>query len=107
MDGLVALTTPASGEVWLADQRAETRRLVFIVSSARFHRLSGRAVVAPVLDHVEDAPFPWHIPLQTRTISVHQLGTVTVDRLLRRVDRADAETLRRVRHAVEQICIVG
>lgn len=80
---------------------------MFIVSSARFHRLSDRAVVAPVLDRAPDSPFPWHIPMGTRTIAVHQLGTVTIDRLLKRVDRADAETLRQVRQAVQQICIVG
>jgi mRNA-degrading endonuclease toxin of MazEF toxin-antitoxin module len=95
--------TVSAGEVWLADRGDETRRPVFIVSDERFHRLSERAVVAPVLDGVPASPRPWHIPLGERSIAVNQLATTPVDRLLERVERASLETLRRVRHAVREI----
>jgi mRNA-degrading endonuclease toxin of MazEF toxin-antitoxin module len=95
--------TVSAGEVWLADRGDETRRLVFIVSDARFHRLSERAVVAPVLDGVPASPRPWHIPLGERSIAVNLLATTPVDRLLERVERASLETLRRVRAAVREI----
>jgi mRNA-degrading endonuclease toxin of MazEF toxin-antitoxin module len=95
--------TVSAGEIWLADRGDETRRLVFIVSDERFHRLAERAVVAPVLDGVPASPRPWHIPLGERTVAVNQLATTPVNRLLERVDRAGLETLRRVRHAVREI----
>ena len=95
--------TVSAGEIWLADRGDETRRLVFIVSEERSHRLAERAVVAPVLDGVPASPRPWHIPLGERTVAVNQLATTRVDRLLERVDRAELETLRRVRHAVREI----
>jgi mRNA-degrading endonuclease toxin of MazEF toxin-antitoxin module len=95
--------TASAGEIWLADRGDETRRLVFVVSDERFHRLAERAVVAPVLDVGPASPRPWHIPLSERTIAVNQLATMPVDRLLELVERAGLETLRRVRHAVGQI----
>jgi mRNA-degrading endonuclease toxin of MazEF toxin-antitoxin module len=95
--------TVSAGEIWLADRGDETRRLVFIVSDERFHRLAERAVVAPVLDSIPASPRPWHIPLGEQTVAVNLLATTPVDRLLERVERAGPETLRRVRHAVREI----
>jgi mRNA-degrading endonuclease toxin of MazEF toxin-antitoxin module len=97
--------TPAAGDVWLADRGEETRRLVLVVSDARFHRLAQRAVIAAVLDEAPAAPMPWHIPFSRGTIAVNLLGTISVDRLLERVDQADFETLRRVRRAVREIAL--
>ena len=95
--------TPSAGEIWLADRGDETRRLVFIISDARFHRLAERAVIAPVLDEVPAAPRPWHVVLGDQAVAVNQLGTTAVDRLLERVDRSGFESLRRVRRAVREI----
>ena len=95
--------TASAGEIWLADRGGETRRLVFIVSDARFHRLAERAVIAPVLDEVPAVPRPWHIRLGDQAVAVNQLGTTPVARLLERVDRVDFETLRQVRRAVSEI----
>jgi mRNA-degrading endonuclease toxin of MazEF toxin-antitoxin module len=94
---------PAAGEVWLADRGDERRRLVFVVSDDRFQRLAERAVVAPVLDVQPERPSPWHVPLGERTIAVNQLATVSVERLLERVDVTHTGVLRRVRHAVRAI----
>lgn len=95
--------TVSAGEIWLADRGAETRRLVFVVSDERFHRLAERAVIAPVLDGSPASPSPWHVPLGERTVAVNQLATIPVDRLLERVEQARLDTLRRARHAVREI----
>jgi mRNA-degrading endonuclease toxin of MazEF toxin-antitoxin module len=95
--------TVSAGEVWLADRGDGTRRLVFVISDKRFHRLAERAVVAPVLEGFPASARPWHIPLGERTVAVNQLATTPVDRLLERVEQAGLETLRRVRLAVREI----
>jgi len=94
----------SAGEIWLADLGAEARRLVYIVSDARFHRLAERAVVAPVLDEFPPAARPWHVRrLGDRAVAVHQLGTVPIERLLEQVELPGPETLRQVRRAVHAI----
>lgn len=95
--------TVSAGEIWLADRGDEVRRLVYIISDTRFHRLAERAVVAPVLDAVPASPRPWHVPVGGRVVAVNQLGTTAVDRLLERVEQAGLETLRQVRRAVREI----
>jgi mRNA-degrading endonuclease toxin of MazEF toxin-antitoxin module len=102
VDGQPALT-PSAGEIWLADRGDETRRLLFVISEERFHRLAERAVVAPVLDDAPAAPRPWHIRLGDQAVAVNQLLTTPLDRLLERVDRAGFETVRQVRRAVREI----
>jgi mRNA-degrading endonuclease toxin of MazEF toxin-antitoxin module len=94
---------PAAGELWLADRGEATRRLVFVISAARFHRLAERAVVAPVVEALPASPRPWHIPVGDRAVAVNQLGTMPTDRLLERVDQAGLDTLRLVRRAVQEI----
>lgn len=79
------------------------RRLVFVISDARFHRLAERAVIAPVLDEIPVAARPWHVRLGDQAVAVNQLGTTPVDRLVERVDRASFEVLRQVRRAVREI----
>jgi len=74
--------TPSAGEIWLADRGDETRRLVFIISDARFHRLAERAVVAPVLERAPASPRPWHILLGDGAVAVNQLATTPMARLL-------------------------
>jgi mRNA-degrading endonuclease toxin of MazEF toxin-antitoxin module len=96
--------TPAAGEIWLADRGEEQRRLVFVVSDERFHRLSGRAVIAPVLDAIPSTAYPWHVALsEARAVGVNQIGTAPVERLLERTETTAGDTLRRVRHAVHAI----
>ncbi len=95
--------TVAAGEVWRADRGRKTRRLVYVISDARFHRLADRAVVAPVVDEVPAVKRPWHVRVDQGEIAVNQLGTMPIDRLLERVDRAGLETLRQVRRAVRAI----
>jgi mRNA-degrading endonuclease toxin of MazEF toxin-antitoxin module len=93
----------SAGEIWLADRGDVQRRLVFVVSDERFHRLAQRAVVAPLLDVMPAAPRPWHIAIGERAVSVNLLTSIPVERLLERVERGEFETLRRVRRAVREI----
>ena len=95
--------TPAAGEIWLADRGDDERRLVFVISDVRFHRLAERAVVAPVLDHALASPRPWHVLAGGHTVAVNQLVTTSLDRLLERVESAGFETLRQVQRAVHEI----
>ena len=95
--------TVAAGELWLVDRGEATRRLVFVISEARFHRLGERAVVVPVLEARPASPRPWHVPLGDRAVAVNQLATMPIDRLRERVDRAGLGTLRLVRRAVWEI----
>lgn len=95
--------TAAAGDIWLADRGDETRRLVFIISDTRFHRLAERAVIAPVLEQLPASPRPWHVPVGDGAVAVNQLGTTTIDRLLELVDRSSLDTLRKVRRAVREI----
>ncbi len=93
----------AAGEIWLADRGDETRRLVYVISDTRFHRLAERAVIAPVLEQLPASPRPWHIAVGDRAVAVNQLGTTALDRLLELVDRSGLDTLRKVRRAVSEI----
>ena len=95
--------TATAGEIWLADRGDEERRLVFVISDVRFHRLAERAVVAPVLARPPVPAWPWHVAVGDHTVAVNQLGTIRTDRLLDLVDRSELDELRRVRHAVREI----
>lgn len=96
--------TPSAGEIWLADRGDEQRRPVFVVSDDRFQRLSGRVVIAPVLDEMPAVPRPWHVTAPDgRAIAVNLIGTAPLERLLERVLTPGYEVLRAVRHAAHAI----
>ena len=57
----------------------------------------------PVLDEMPPSPRPWHVALGSRAIAVNQLGSISADRLLKRTERSEFETLRKVRLVVRQI----
>ncbi|TPW09674.1 MAG: Uncharacterized protein FD127_4064, partial [Acidimicrobiaceae bacterium] len=51
-----------AGDIHLADLNDKLRRRVLVISSARFHHASGRALVAPeVIGEPDDVPFPWRV----------------------------------------------
>ena len=75
-----------------------------VVSDLRFHRLAGRAVVAPVLPEPPEVAGPWYVPMgDGRVVAVHLLATVAVDRLLERVGLVQFGTLARVRRVMTLI----
>ena len=90
-----------AGDVHLADVGAETRRHVVVVSSARFHRLTGRAIVAPIAPTDPlDIDDPFFVDAGTDTVHVASLRSTPIERLLERTDRLPASTVRDVRRAV-------
>lgn len=96
--------TPAAGEIWLADSGDEIRRPVFVMSDSRFHRLAGRAVVAPVVERLDGELRPWQIEVDDgRIAGVHQMATVRIDWLLERDATLDAAALALARRAARFI----
>jgi mRNA-degrading endonuclease toxin of MazEF toxin-antitoxin module len=93
--------TPTTGDIWLADIGAETRRSVYVISDDRFHRLAERAVVAPVLPAGEPGRTPpWWITHDDSVIALERLSSMPVDRLLERRGAAQHITTRAVQRAV-------
>lgn len=93
--------TPTTGDIWLADIGAETRRSVYVVSDDRFHRLAERAIVAPVLPAGEPGRTPpWWITHDDSVIALERLSSIPVDRLLERHATVRHTTTRAVQRAV-------
>lgn len=90
---------PSAGDIYLADTRDEERRRVLVVSDARFHRSTGRAIVAPAIATIEADESPWR-PGTDERFAVDFLTTMPLERLLEAGGRVDAATLRRAQRAV-------
>jgi mRNA-degrading endonuclease toxin of MazEF toxin-antitoxin module len=94
---------PGAGDLWLVDVGGDRRRTVYVVSSSRFHQLSRRALIAPVLDEAPEVARPWHVGFRDQLIAVNLLGSTPIERLLELLDRVDAPTRRRLREVVRHI----
>lgn len=93
--------TPTTGDIWLADLGAETRRSVYVVSDHRFHRLAERAVVAPVLpSRSAGRNPPWWIAHENLVVAVERLTSIPVERLLERHGTAQYTTVRAVQRTM-------
>ena len=93
--------TPTTGDIWLADLGAETRRTVYVVSDNRFHRLAERAVVAPVLASPGSGHNPpWWIAHDKSVVAVERLTSIPVERLLERHGAAQYATVRAVQRTI-------
>ena len=93
--------TPTTGDIWLADLGAETRRSVYVVSDNRFHRLAERAVVAPVLASPSSGRNPpWWIAHDKSVVAVERLTSIPVERLLERHGAAQYATVRAVQRTI-------
>ena len=93
--------TPTTGEIWLADLGAETRRSVYVVSDDRFHRLAARALVAPVLVSPGTGHHPpWWIAHEQSVVAVERLTSIPVERLLERNGSAQYSTIRAVQRTI-------
>lgn len=93
-----------AGDIFLADLNEERRRRVLVMSTDRFHRASGRAIVAPeVLGEPDDVPFPWRVQVEDGVYAVDLARTLPIDRLLDRTDRASAAAMVTVRRAIISI----
>lgn len=91
--------TPSAGDIFVADGRDEQRRRVLVLSDARFHRATGRAIVAPTIATIDSDVSPWRPGTEER-FGVDFLTTLPLERLLEAVGRVDAATLRRAQRAV-------
>lgn len=92
-----------AGDVYLCDLGGEVREQALVVSTRRFHRLSGRAIVCPVQTVVAPEMPPWWIAISGSVFAVDQLMTVPVERLLERVERVGSSDLMQVRRALAAI----
>jgi mRNA-degrading endonuclease toxin of MazEF toxin-antitoxin module len=93
--------TPSSGDIWLADIGADTRRSVYVISDDRFHRLAERAIVAPVLPAGEAARTPpWWISHDDSVVALERVSSIPVDRLLERHGTVQHATARDVQRAI-------
>lgn len=94
-----------AGDIHLADLNDERRRKVLVVSNRRFHRASGRALVAPAISgEPDEVPFPWRIEVDGEVYAVDLLRSITTGRLLDRVGVAPHEAVLAARRAVVNIC---
>jgi mRNA-degrading endonuclease toxin of MazEF toxin-antitoxin module len=91
--------TPTAGDIYLADSHDEQRRRVLVLSDARFHKSTGRAIVAPAIATIDADESPWR-PGTGERFAVDFLTTMPLARLLEECGRVDAATLRRAQRAV-------
>ncbi len=89
-----------TGDIYLAAVHDEQRRRVLVMSSPRFHALSGRAVIAPA---GSAQPFPWRIAHDTDVFAIDLLQTIATDRLLDRLGHVPEPVLRTARQALRLI----
>jgi mRNA-degrading endonuclease toxin of MazEF toxin-antitoxin module len=93
-----------AGDIHLADLNEERRRRVLVISNERFHRISGRVLVAPEIEGPPDAvPFPWRIQVDDAVYAVDMVRGLPVGRLLDRTDRAPADAMALARRALLNI----
>jgi mRNA-degrading endonuclease toxin of MazEF toxin-antitoxin module len=93
-----------AGDIHFADLNEERRRRVLVISNNRFHRASGRALVAPeIIGEPTEVPFPWRVQVDNGCYAVDLVRSLAVDRLLDRTDRAPAEAMALVRRALLNI----
>ena len=77
---------------------------MLVISTERFHRASGRALVAhEILGDPDEVPFPWRVQVEDGVYAVDLARSVPIDRLLDRTDRATAATMAIVRRALLNI----
>lgn len=92
------------GDIVLADLGYEKRTRVVVLSSARLHRVRGRALIAPAVpgpaDHVLD---PWRCLVGDTVFAVDHVTTTTMDRLLEIVGRSTLSELRTMRAVVAMV----
>ncbi|MEI8239068.1 MAG: type II toxin-antitoxin system PemK/MazF family toxin [Actinomycetota bacterium] len=92
------------GDIWTADLHEDVRRLVLVVSVARFHQLSERVVVAPQLfSGPDEVPFPWRVEVDDAVFAVDLLRSIPVGLLLERVGRATPSAMQQVQRVTRNI----
>jgi mRNA-degrading endonuclease toxin of MazEF toxin-antitoxin module len=88
-----------SGDVYVTDVGAQTRRLALVVSGNNFHRWVGRALVAPGATGL-DPDDPFVITVDGTQFALHRLVSVPEARLLEQQGSASPAAMRSVHRAV-------
>jgi mRNA-degrading endonuclease toxin of MazEF toxin-antitoxin module len=89
-----------AGDIHLADLNEERRRHLLVISNDRFHRVSGRVLVAPeIIGEPDEVPFPWRVQIDDTVYAADLVRSLPADRLLDRTDRAPADAMAIVRRA--------
>jgi hypothetical protein len=91
-----------SGDIFTADLNAEVRFRVLVVSTERFHRISGRSLVAPEVFGESSDPvnFPWRVRVDDAVFAIDLMRSVAIEHLLERLDRAPARAMQTVRRVL-------
>ena len=93
-----------AGDIHLADLNQERRLPVLVVSSGKFTRLSGRAIVAPAIPgEPDEVPFPWRIDAEGHVFAIDLLRSIPTDRLLERVGRVSPSVAASVQRVTRHI----
>ncbi len=93
-----------AGDIHLADLNQERRLPVLVVSSSRFTRLSGRAIVAPALPgEPDEMPFPWRIEAEGHVFAIDLVRSIPTGQLLDRVGRATPTVAASVQRVLRHI----
>ena len=93
-----------TGDIHLADVNQEQRLHVLVVSSGKFARLSGRAIVAPAIPgEPDEVPFPWRIEAEGHVFAIDLLRSIPTERLLERVGRITPGVAASVQRVIRHI----
>ena len=93
-----------TGDIYVADVGQEQRRHVLVISNSRFHRLSGRVIVAPALPgEPDEVPFPWRIEAEGMVFAVDLLRSIPAERLLEHVGRVTPSVASEVQRVTRHI----
>jgi mRNA-degrading endonuclease toxin of MazEF toxin-antitoxin module len=93
-----------AGDIHLADLNEERRRQVLVISNDRFHRVSGRVLLAPeIIGEPDEVPFPWRVQIDDAVYAVDLVRSLPANRLLDRTDRAPADAMAIVHRAILNI----
>ena len=92
------------GDIHLADLGGGRRRRVLVLTSLRFHRQAGRAVVAPaVVVSAADPQPPWRIVVGPDIFAIDALRSIDLEQLLEPIGRADRQACAAARRALQAI----
>lgn len=91
-----------SGDIYRADLNDEVRVRVLVVSTERFHRISGRSLVVPEVfgESADPVDYPWRVQVDDAVFAIDLIRSVAIDNLLERLDRAPAKAMQNVRRTL-------
>ena len=93
-----------SGDIHLADLNQERRTPVLVVSTSRFTRLSGRALVAPAIPgEPDEVPFPWRVEAEGHVFAIDALRSIPAERLVEFTGRVTPTIAASVQRVIRHI----